>query len=210
MDSNKTKTSLTNILEERQRLENDQKKWHKEEENLNHEIHCFLKSSQIHDKEECLSKKSSRTEQSKLQEQWRQIHNSRRRYTCAKQNEKLKLQYPCGKQELGTPLVSTLTLEEQRQTQDMESEKMELFSKLQAIHSDKMSLEQQLASLNAEVDEYLYRKIASLRLEIQKLKQNDSDEMNDNWLHPSIATKEDIEAEHRSLLSELSSIKKMK
>ncbi|GJD08756.1 Structural maintenance of chromosomes protein 3 [Galdieria sulphuraria] len=167
------------------------------------DVECYTRSSQIHDKEECLSK--NRQEQNKLQEQWRQIHNNED--TLAQTKREIETAISLRKQELGTPLVSTLTLEEQRQTQDMESEKMELFSKLQAIHSDKMSLEQQLASLNAEVDEYLYRKIASLRLEIQKLKQNDSDEMNDNWLHPSIATKEDIEAEHRSLLSELSSIK---
>lgn len=140
-----------------------------------------------------------------MQEQWRQIHNNED--ILAQTKRETETAIFLRKQELGTPLVSTLTREEQRQVQDMETEKTELTDKLHAIRHDKTSLEQQFASFNAEVDEYLYRKISSLRMEIEKLKQSESEEMNDAWLYPSLSTKTYTEAEHRSLLSKLSSIK---
>ncbi|GJQ12768.1 hypothetical protein GpartN1_g4559.t1 [Galdieria partita] len=167
------------------------------------EVECYTKSSQIHNKEEYLSK--NREEQDKLQEQCRQVHSNED--ILAQTKRETEMAISLRKQELGTPLVSRLTWEEQRHIQGLESEKVELFNRLQVIRNDRTLLEQQLASLTAEVDEYLYRKIASLRLEIQKLKQNESEEMNETWLYPSLAIREDIEAEHRSLLSTLLSIK---
>lgn len=167
------------------------------------EVECYTKNSQISMKEEHLSK--NREKLSKLQEQWRQLHNNEDRLSQTKRETETAIFLR--QQELGTPLVSRLTTEEQKQVQDMENEKAELLNNLHSIHNEKASLEQQLASLNAEIDEYLYRKITSLHFEIQKLKQNESEEMNEAWLYPSLATRADIEAEHRSVVSVLSSIK---
>jgi structural maintenance of chromosome 3 (chondroitin sulfate proteoglycan 6) len=140
-----------------------------------------------------------------LEEQRRQVRNNEDMLAQTKRETETAILLR--KQELGSALVAALTSEEQKQLQDIENEKMELSDKLHGTRSERASLEQQLASLNAEIDEYLYRQISSLRLEIQKLQQSEAEEISETWLYPSPVTRAETEAEYRSLLSVLSSLK---
>eukprot|EP00871_Galdieria_phlegrea_P005779 jgi/Galph1/689/GphlegSOOS_G5386.1 len=169
------------------------------------DIEFYSKSSELSSLEEKIERQ--REQKYKLQEQLQLLRESET--TLIRTRKEIETSIHVREQEIGSPLVSSLSPNELSELENLNKEKEELEKRLVFLHDASTSLQQEVSNLEAEIQEYLHRKIASLRLEIQQLKYSQSDrDTADLWSGYSTSNnRSDREAEYNSLVSNLSAMK---